>query len=362
MTTQGINPDTVFADLYPVLYAASIPIDGGYARMSDICAALADVYGGIAGRSVLDIGCGFGTTSVSIAAYAPGRIIAVDNSRPMIEFLDFVLLADRPIGAWLEERGAFTLLEEYFAPTLQHLEDMRRTFQHGVFQRRGGKLTSWIADGLRVAEFFEILGRVDFVIGNNYLHWPVNQRIAALKKEKPDLTADSAFVEACRDALRSLANLLPVGGIAVLMEPNDFVTLDEQPEQEADLDRNCLAGHSIFIRFHEAFNTILKQEYGIDRAVPKRTSLFRLGELPVLASVGGFQLRRVHHVEWTYPRVLDSIFVRLPLVLGGLKLPFEEKLKLGKRVRAEFAASLRPEELRAPIRSQWFFFVLARVS
>lgn len=360
MTTQGMNPETVFADLQPVLYAASVPIDGGYAEMSKISATLAEAHGGITGRRVLDIGCGYGLTSLAIAAFGPRHIAAVDSSPAMIQLLERLFVLSDDLDVWLRRQGAPEILGEYFAPTLNHFRDMYLTFQNGLFQRRRGPFTPWVGDGLRLAEYRDRFGRIDVVVGNNYLHWPINQRIAALKSEKPDLTSDSAFVEACRDALRPLASILPSGGIAVMMEPNDFVVVDDDPKSEADLDANCLANHPLYIRFHEAFNALLKREYGIVRSVPKRSPLFRVSELPVLMSVGGFRLRRVHHVEWTYPRVLDSIFVRLPLVLGGLKLPFEEKMKLGERIRKEFREVLAAEPAPPPIRSQWFFFVLER--
>ena len=53
--------------------------------------------------------------------------------------------------------------------------------------------------------------------------------------------------------------------------------------------------------------------------------------------------------------------MRLPLLAGSLKIPFEAKLALGHSVREGLRQTLTREEQETPVRSQWFFFVLEKV-
>ena len=130
---QGERPDVVFDDLYPILYAAETPVGGAYVRMSDYAASFADAYGGIKDKVVLDIGCGYGTTTMAIAAFNPKKIVAVDSSPQMIELLKQLLLSDDDIESWLYEKGAKDILGKFLECTVRHFEWMRAAFRDGLF-------------------------------------------------------------------------------------------------------------------------------------------------------------------------------------------------------------------------------------
>src|SRR3989338_8710166 len=234
----------------------------------------------------------------------------------MIELMRMLFFGDEDITSWLRARGADIVLGDYFERTAAHLMRMRVWFRGGVFRRRGGEPDTVIGDGLVVDRLCRG-SRADVVIGNNYLHWPVNQQLAKFRER--NFTGEEALREACRDALQPLARALKPGGIAVLMEPNDFVTADDDAAEQADLLAASMVSHPVFIRFHEAVNAILKREYGIERAVPTVTDLFPTSRLAELAASGGFRLVETIHLEGTYPSdPLDAFFVRLPMLAGSL--------------------------------------------
>jgi transcriptional regulator with XRE-family HTH domain len=119
--SQGKSPQRVFTDLYPLIHAAETPVSGSYARAAQVSATLAEAYAGIAGKTVLDLGCGYGNTTLMLAAYGPQEIVAVDNSPHMIDMLKRVLLSKVSIRLWLRSIQAPDLLGELYAPTLAHL-------------------------------------------------------------------------------------------------------------------------------------------------------------------------------------------------------------------------------------------------
>ena len=86
----------------------------------------------------------------------------------------------------------------------------------------------------------EEIGLVNIVIGNNYFHWPVKQRLAQLRAEKVDMESDRLLAQACRDALYPLASLMPHDGFAVLMEPKDFVTIEKDAHTMQTLNETHL--------------------------------------------------------------------------------------------------------------------------
>lgn len=358
--TQGIDPAKAFDDNAATLFAVSGAVDGGYSRMSEHCAAFAVAHmDGLAGKDVLDIGCGYGATTMALTVHAPKSIIAVDNSKAMIELLRTILLSDKDLARWLSSIGAPAVLGDFHEPLLDHLEGFRMWFNRGIFNRRGGTLEAHVCDGLELGSLG--LRPVDLVIGNNYFHWPINQRRAALEKEHTDWSAEKVLEQACSDALEPLADVLKPGGTMVLMEPIDFITLEDEVVYR-DLMDAYLTSHPLFVRFHETFNRILKDEHDIDRNMPKASPLFHEETMPDMFAANGFELVQLHTVEWAYTcPPLDVFLVRLPMTIAKVDIPFEKKIELGKRVRAELLkANLSDKEL-AFTRNVWFFSVLKKI-
>ena len=78
--SHGQGAEVVFDDLYAAVRAAEAIVSGGYTRQSEIAATLAESYAGLAGKKVLDIECGYDSTSVATADFGPREIVAVDRS------------------------------------------------------------------------------------------------------------------------------------------------------------------------------------------------------------------------------------------------------------------------------------------
>ncbi|MEK7598955.1 MAG: class I SAM-dependent methyltransferase [Patescibacteria group bacterium] len=351
---QGKNPENIFSKLYPLVYASISSVIGAYEKLAETIAVLADANlpDGLRGKTVLDIGCGFGTTALAVSAYAPRKIIAVDNSAGMIELLKTVYLTKKDLKRWIfRQRGAQKVLGRFYDPTLRHLLFVREVFQKGIFARRGGELQVINADGLEVDRF--VLEQVDAIIGSNYLHWPVNKM----------LSAGLSLQEACDNALRPLAGVLRPGGVMVLMEGEDFIIFDDDPEEEADFLGNVAVEHPVFVKFHAILNDILKKEHGIQRSMPKRSVLFPRSKLADLFSRYGLKLKRFHHMESAKcANPLDVNVVSFLQLMGGINLPFEKKMELGKKVYKKLSLTITKKERMKPLRSQIFFQVLEKGS
>jgi hypothetical protein len=179
------------------------------------------------------------------------------------------------------------------------------------------------------------------------------------------------LAQATRDALRSLATLLPPKGLAVITETKDFVTIDQCPDLgpahtcrdlEIDLERSYPGEHPRYLTFHALVNRILKDEYGVERDLTQSTKLFQTSTLPAIVQSGGFALRRIHLIERTLVcDPFDNFFVRLPMLLGTIDIPLQEKIALTKRVRRELGKTPWHEILQHPLRIVWFFLVLERM-
>jgi hypothetical protein len=200
----------------------------------------------------------------------------------MVELLDKVLRSNEAIEVFLKSKGADYALAEFYEPTLAHLQWMRASFQGSLFSRppRNGMLEVFVQDGLKLDK--DKIGLVHAAVANNYLHWPVNQRITQLRHDYPHLEHDDFLPQAVRDALRPIASLLPPKGIAVILEPKDFVSFDTCSELDADLERHCHTEHPAFITFHETVRRFLKEEYGHEYHIPQSTKLFSTSTLPAL--------------------------------------------------------------------------------
>ena len=357
--TQGQGAREVFESLYPILYASIAPISGAYDRQSEKCAALADAYAGLSNKRVLDAGCGFGSTSLAISAYGAGEIVAVDRSKSMLDLLRQVLLSHNDLSIWLETKGAHSVLGEFYYPTVQYLRWMRATFQGSVFYQHG-TLHPLLYNILKLQDLS--LGRFEVIIGNNFIHWPVNERMNEIKQADPQLTEEQVLARACHDALWPLASLLSPGGLAVFMDSKSFITLDNNWELDAKLEQKTITEHPVYKAFHKGLQRIFKQEFGIDYALPRKTELFRRTQLDALMELGGFRLKHFHHVDVTHAGdPLAFCTANFPLLLGNIPLEFDKKLAIGRRVQAELAARLPDGISNTPIREQQFFLVLERL-
>lgn len=356
--SHGRHADKIFANLYPLLYAAETPVSGSYREMSKICARLANAHMPLDGKDVFDIGCGYGTTTMEIILYNPHRVVARDNSSEMLELMMRALGPHDELIDFLEKSGAERVLERYYDLLVEHLDDMRCRYEISTFGKSHGILDMGNDSGLQLRTIESL---VDVVIGNNYLHWPVNQRIAEMRKNWTSDSQQSVYEKACVYSLQKLASVMSPEGTMVLMEPSDFFWLDDNPEEDQAITERSLVSHPVFIKFQRLFNEYLLQKYGIKRSIPARNQLFARSTFGRLACAAGLDLLDTEYIESIADaNPIDFFFVRLPLALGNLKMRFEEKLELGKLVREDLPKSLTLEELREPIRSQWFFFTLKK--
>lgn len=355
---QGVDPKgQVFAGLAAVLYAAESAVSAGYIDQSRSTAAHAEAAtGGLRGKRVLDAGCGYGTTTMALARHAPKEILAIDNSAAHVELLRTILLSLENIDDYLRAKEAPAVLGDLYERTLNHFVAMRAEFREGVFRRNGGKFLVFHQDSTEPMAS----SIADVIVGNNFLHWPINQRRG--KYLKDGVKEDQAFSAAVADALKPLHRVLSADGVAVFLEPKDFVTVDNDPAWDADLESTTMVAHPVFIKMNQMLNGILKEEHGIERKVPKTTALFRMSEVGELFERNGFRLVRTAFHEGILPcNPVDAFFVRFPMWLGSVDLPFEAKLALGKRVRENLPALLTPQDIAVPVRGEYFTFVLERI-
>jgi SAM-dependent methyltransferase len=362
---QGTDPKQhVFTGLSAVLYAACGPADGSYDDQSRHVAMAAEVAlpGGLQGTRVLDVGSGFGATAAALMRHGPKAIVSVDSSAAQIDLFHLVLGTSQPISRALADLGAPDVLRDLYPPLVKYLETMRRDAQDTPFRRRGGALQSIVASSLDLWPDKQISGGpFDAIVGNNMLHWPVNQRIATYKKDDDQGTETNA-ARATVDALAPLRALLRDGGVAAFLGPFDFIHDDVDAQRYADLEANAMVAHPVFRRVQETLNRLLKERHGIDRAMPGRNPIFRLSRMGGLAERTGFHLERIAFFEQVLRGdPLASFFARLPMVMGGINLPFDAKLALIRDVRARVEAEIPAEERETPIRGQYFTFILRAV-
>lgn len=359
---QGQDPKAkVFSDLYPILYSAETPVSASYVLSSWISAVHADVLsGGLRGKSVLDLGCGYGTTTAALANFNPRRIVAVDSSQAMIDLFQLVMANDADIEARVRSEDAREVLGDLCEKTVQHLKQRRAEFQNGIFWRDGGELVLKTMSSLELSPE-KIGGYADVVVGNNFLHWPVNQKKAELKKTYPDWTDQQITEMAIAVALAAIEGVMADGATAVFMEPQDFMTYDDQPDRERDCDQHTMVSHPLFVKFHTIFNRLLKENHGIDRAVPKTSRLFLSSRLADLAEKSGLKMVRLGHCENSFNcDPVDAFYVRLPLVLGSLNLAFDQKIQLAKMAMEEFRREATSAERALPLQAQYFFWCLRK--
>jgi SAM-dependent methyltransferase len=362
---SGSDPrKTAFSGNAAILYASECVIGGEYKRQAYVLAtfleSLLSGAGGIRGKTLIDLGCGFGTVASVLAAFSPRRIAAVDQSSAQIELLRLVLLSDADIGAFLEERGAPVFLPEIHTRLREYLEAMRLDFQTGVFRRIGGKLDV-IEKSVLDLRPEDCGGRVDGIAGGNVLHWLVRER-SSVHFGAGGISLEQAQDRGMVDSLIAIASLLKPGGVLALAGPKDFLELDDDPERERDLTNAMEIKHPAFRRFHRIVNEILLSEYGITRAIPEPTGLYRQSRLVANFEAAGLRFVQLSHHERTYYEQIEHSFLMgLPMLLGGIDLTIEQKLEIGMRVRDRFLRELIPSDLERPYRTQAFVMTAVRL-
>lgn len=340
----------LFRGEFPLLYALEGLLVGGYAQQSANTAMLLEaMLGGIRGREIADIGCGYGTTTYQLARFNPARLLAYDTSAEMIELADLILRSDDPIEAWLMQHGARVIYGERFADMVTYFELMRRGFRSMRAYAPLERLS------LQVADIMSLQGKADIdgVAANNVIHWPVN------KLRAQHIDDGTAVVR----VLSKLSSLLKMGGVAVLMEPKEFVVDDRDPAFEEYLESRTIDAHPIYRQANEIMNILLLREFGVERHTPGCARLFPITRFGQLARKSGFELVRVVHAE---ERVLvDPLTwcaVRMPIWMGGVDIPFEDKLHLTRRVEEMIKRAGSASDLLEPMWQQAFFFVLSKVA
>lgn len=356
---QGQNPKgTVFANLYPLIYAAETVVSGRNAASSLISATYVDAMVGLRGKRVLDYACGYGTTTMAIAAFAPKEITAFDNSASMTELMKVIMLGDNDLEQWAEEHGGREVLGELYEITIRHLKARRAEFRDGLFVRSGGQL---IIDTFSALELTP--GRVgifDAVVANNCVHWPVNQLKVTMKKQQPELSDEELIRSATIQVFTKIAAVLVTGGAAVVQEVKDFLTLDDDSLREADAEAHTWVSHPVGQKMNAVFNHLLEKRYGIPRAMPKTTGLFRITKLRAWAASVGLELKRAAQAEYVYHDSVRGLQTVMPMWLGSVDIPFADKIRLIKEVAEEMRRTLPPEEI-APVRSQYFYLCFRKV-
>lgn len=355
---QGHDPKAeVFAGLASILYAAYEAVCGAYTDQSRICATIADTLVGLRGKRVLDLGSGYGITTQAIARHDPRQIMAIEMSEQHCELFKTVLQRDTDIAAYLDHKGAREVLEDLYAPTVAHLNAMRHEFAGGVFSRNGGQLSIVNQSALLYAHL-GLMNMFDAVVGNNSLHWLINQSLSASEHEKTGESREHAVRNAVRHALRSTEYLLRPGGVAVFLEVKDFIRVVEDADCDRDLEQATMASHPVFLKLHGLLNRLLKEKHDIDRPIPTTTGLLRTDELPAMFASAGLRYKTTVFVEGTLKGdAVDVFTLGIPMLVGGLKLPFEDKLALIKRVRRALPELVTAGERSMPVRAQYFVLV-----
>jgi len=353
----GVNPkDDVFKDLAAVVYAAEGLISGTYTHQSRFAATLAEAHcGGLRGKRIIDMGCGYGTTTAEIARHCPAMILGVDASPQMIDLYREVFALDGDIRAWLRTKGA-EALGPMHGMAASHLENLRRDFKSGAFSARGGRIQP-LCRHLRA---LALRPEWDAVVGNNFFHWPVNEEKASCVEE--GLCQADATDAAIGTSLTWLGQGLRKGGVAVLLEPLDFVSYDDDPSRQAFLEARNPIAHPIATAMQEAVNRILAAEHGVTRPVLRTSPIFRTSAMKGLFDRAGFDLIQTAFSEITvFCDPVDAFMVRMPMWLGSVDLPFETKIAIAARANDEVHEAARPEDLELPLHSECTVFVARKL-
>lgn len=344
----------IFTQLTPVVYASS-PARFYEEDSASTAHCLDMLCSGLRDQRVLDLGCGYGTTTMALSRFGPREIVAVDPSADMLDLMRCVHGSEETnFVAWMEAQGARPVLGSLFDQTVAKFEHRRREFVHGIFRRRGGHLI------LRQQSAFELdsaeLGVFDAVAANNVLHWPINQRRAELRKQNPDDDNDELRIQAIVETLAAVSRMLRPGGAAVLMEPKNFMTVDDDLAFDADGEAHTIVAHPLFVRCNALLNERLQQRYGIKRPIPFHTTLFQRSRIKEWCQEVGLEMVGVKHREIAGAGdIMPTIQATMPMSLGEIELSHQEKLTLVAEVLAEMERTASTEEKFLPLFTQCFF-------
>lgn len=345
----------LFEGLFPVIYSVEGWVRGSYLRQSQNSALLAEVAsGGLRGKDVLDIGCGYGTSTFAISGFFPASITAIDNSVAMTEMMRFLLLENGGIEEWLDQRGAREVLGRRFECTVEYLKFFRQCFRQNNF---------WGSSVLKIVNSalisFSSDALFDAAIANNVLHWPINQLKKELEDKGQKVETDDCIVK----VLGKTRSLLKVGGVLVAMEPRQLTTLDTDSSREEHFNRTGSNSNPVFVKLNLILNRILRERYSIKRDSPKDVGMFRVSLMPDLAVQAGFELERTVVIEEPYlARSVDFYPTIIPINLATVDLSLIEKVKIIREAEAELVDTLTEEEKNLPMQAQAFYFVFRAIS
>ncbi len=353
---QGVNAfGDVFAGTAAIRNAAGPPF-GSNRAPAEWAASLLDLAvhpAGIRGRNVLDVGCGYGLSTVALAAHLPSRITAFDNSLDMLDLFGATLLSDKGITGWLHKHGGRQALGELFDATVKDLEFMRSTWK--VTGPAASNLQVYHADLLNldaVASKPGFQSGFDGVLASNVLHWPV----IVLKKRLEDQGAlpEEAIVTATQQVLLPICRLMRRDSVIVIQMPDDFVDWGLEPEEDAAyFEKASLTNHPVFHWLHLKVATPILAEYGIPHTVPRRTGLWTLGRtLKEAFSPPGVAVEAVRaRIFSRLPHLEFSLF-GLPQLLGKYKMEAGAKSEAIRRITTAALAASRSDEGGLPDFSQ----------
>lgn len=346
------NGDTFGGIAAAVLYMLLEAVRGAYRRQSDFCAA---ACGPLWGKRVIDMGCGFGTTTVAIAQHNPAEILAIDNSHVLADIFQ-KLLMESNLGALITFLHAEKVIGQNSTKRMSRLlRGMRDEFRNSAFQQGGGPVNLNRGSCLELS-----VSGFDTVVGNNFVHWPINQLRKRLEGQGED--PETAHHNAVISVLRSLGAMLKPGGKIGLLEPKNFVVIDNDPELDQMITkRSSVLAHPVYVRMDEITNEVLARDYGIIRKPAKSASLFKRSETPGLFAEAGFNSVQIHLRETagdarSPQEMIEAVFASTPMHLAGVNLPMEEKIMIAKRLRRMAKRILPSSAFQQPMREVAFVF------
>ncbi len=344
----------LFEGLFPAIYSVEGWVRGSYLRQSQNSALLAETAsGGLRGKDVLDIGCGYGTSTFAISGFCPASITAIDNSRAMTEMMGFLLLEGGDVEEWLVQKGAKEVLGRRFERTVEYLKFFRRGFRQNSF---------WESLKLRIMTSplmsFSSDTLFDVAVANNVLHWPINQLKKKLEEDGLKPETDGCIVK----VLSKARSLLQTGGVLVVMEPRQVTALETDPSREEHFNKSGSNNNPVFVKLNSILNRILMERHSIKRDAPKDAKMFRVSEMPDLATQAGFDLERTVVVEEpSLVRSVDFYPIIVPINLATVDLPLVQKMKIIEEAEAELVDTLIEEEKNLLTQAQAFYFVFRAV-